>query len=76
MTEQKNPVKAIRAYCLNCCLESANEVRNCPAEDCQLWHFRMGKNPYRTKREMSEEQKAAAVERLRLAKERKTEENG
>lgn len=45
-----SPVKAIRAYCLNCCLESANEVRLCPAEDCVLHPFRFGKNPYRAKK--------------------------
>lgn len=63
-SKQTNPVKAIRAYCLNCCLESAFEVAHCAADECELWEFRMGKNPYRTKREMTPEQLEAA--RLRM----------
>lgn len=48
-----NPVKVIRAYCLECCLNSAHEVALCTAAGCPLHPFRMGKNPYRAKREMS-----------------------
>ena len=75
MSEEKklitNPIKAIRAFCVECCGGSAHEVSLCPAKECQLYEFRFGKNPYRSKREMSEEQKAAASERLRLAREKK-----
>lgn len=66
-----NPVKAIREKCLDCCAGQVAEVKACPSEHCALWPFRMGKNPYRSKREMSEEQRAAAAERLRLAREAK-----
>ena len=66
-TKQKNPVKAIRAYCLHCCLESAYEVSLCAADECELWEFRMGKNPYRTKRELTPEQLQAARERMQKA---------
>jgi len=66
-----SPMKAIRAFCVECCGGSAHEVSLCPAKECQLYEFRFGKNPYRSKREMSEEQKAAASERLRLAREKK-----
>ncbi len=62
---QTNPVKVIRAYCLDCCLSSAHEVALCPASDCPLWPFRFGKNPYRAKRELSEEQLQAARERMK-----------
>ena len=41
------PVKAMRAKCLDCCCGQAKEVRNCPATDCPLWPYRMGKNPTR-----------------------------
>ena len=64
-SKQTNPVKAIRAYCLSCCLENANEVAQCAASSCELWEFRMGKNPYRAKRVYTEEQKAIMAERLR-----------
>lgn len=60
-----NPIKAIRAKCLECSCENPNEVRECPITDCALYPFRFGKNPYRTKRELSEEQKAVLAERLR-----------
>ncbi len=52
-----SPVKAIRAYCLSCCLENANEVRLCPAEDCVLHPFRFGKNPYHKKTLTDEQRK-------------------
>lgn len=64
-----NPVKAIREKCLDCCCGQANEVKLCTIERCALWSFRFGKNPYRQKREMSDEQRQAAVERLRRARE-------
>ena len=60
---QTNPVKAIRAKCLDCCCGQANEVRECPITDCPLYAFRFGKNPYRKKVELTEEQR----ERLRQA---------
>lgn len=77
---QTNPVKAIHEYCLECCLSNINEVKACPAQECPLWMFRNGKNPYRTKRELSEEQIKAASERMkavnlaRLAKNQRLQE--
>ena len=68
--EIKSPIKAIRAKCLECMCGQVNEVKLCPVEDCALYPFRLGKNPY-VKRTMTEEQKAAAAERLKLARERK-----
>lgn len=64
------PGKAIREKCLDCC-GSANEVKACPVTECALYPFRFGKNPYRTKREYSEEQKQAMRERLQKARENK-----
>ena len=69
--EIKNPVKAIRAFCIDCCGGSSNEVKLCTAPKCALYPFRLGKNPYRTKREMTEEQRAAAAERLAKARQNK-----
>ena len=34
--------KAIRAYCLGCCCDSASEVRKCPTVDCPLYPYRLG----------------------------------
>lgn len=58
-----SPAKAIRAYCLSC-IGSSHEVKLCPIEDCALWPFRFGRNPYTKKRELTDEQKAAAAARL------------
>ena len=41
------PLKSIRAKCLDCCCDQAQEVRLCPSQTCPLWPFRMGKNPNR-----------------------------
>ena len=50
----QNPVKAIRARCLDCCCGDASEVRKCVATDCPSWPFRMGTNPFRKKPVYSE----------------------
>lgn len=68
---QKNPVKAIREFCLDCSGGSSSEVKCCTSRNCPLYAFRFGKNPYRTKREMSEEQKEAAKARLAEARTKK-----
>lgn len=42
-----SPLRALRLKCLDCCNDSAQEVRLCTAVDCPCWPFRMGKNPWR-----------------------------
>ena len=64
------PLKAIREKCLDCCCGQANEVKLCPAVDCPLHEFRFGRNPYNT-RTLTDEQKQAAAERLKKAREEK-----
>jgi hypothetical protein len=56
---------ALRAHCLDCCAGSADEVRRCMALKCPSWPFRLGRSPWKEMRVMSEEQRAAASERLR-----------
>lgn len=60
---QRNPVRAIRAHCLNCCGGSPKAVAECPSAQCALFAFRMGRNPYRAP--ASAAQKARALENLR-----------
>ena len=60
-----NPLKAIRAKCLDCMAGSANEISLCPSKDCPLFDFRFGKNPFRKKRELTDEQKKQLAEQLR-----------
>ena len=63
-----NPAKAIRAFCVGCSGGSTAEVKNCPVGMCPLHPFRFGKNPYRQRREMTEEQKQVLADRLREAR--------
>ena len=70
--EVKNPIKAIRAKCLDCCCGSSYEVKLCTCVNCSLYPFRLGKNPYRTKRELTPEQKTALAEQLQNARVAKT----
>ena len=58
------PMKAIRAKCLDC-NGTANEVKLCPCTDCALWPFRLGKNPNIKPRNLTDEQRKAAAERLK-----------
>lgn len=66
--EITNPVKAIRAFCLECSGDSSAEVKNCTVYKCPLYPFRFGKNPYRQRREMTEEEKQVLADRLREAR--------
>lgn len=59
------PLRAIRLRCLDCSGDSYTEVELCPVTNCSLWHYRFGKNPFRKKREMSEENRMKAAERIR-----------
>ena len=66
--ENTSPLKAIRLKCLDCSVYSVAEVRECFAKSCPLYPFRMGKNPFRKKREMSDEEKSKIAERLKATR--------
>ena len=68
MAEYTNPVKAIRAYCLECSCDQTSEVKACPVYRCPLYPYRFGKNPYRQRREMTEEEKQVLADRLKEAR--------
>lgn len=68
-----SPLRAIRLKCLDCCGGYRSEVANCPITDCSLYPFRFGKNPYRAKREYTDEQKAEIAIRLKAGKTNKEE---
>ena len=65
--EIKSPLKAIRAFCIDCMGGQVREVKLCPSQICPLHAFRMGKNPYR-KRELSPEHLAKLQEARKKAK--------
>ena len=67
--EKKSPLQAIKMKCWDCCGGSYDEAKKCTCSDtCVLYPFRMGKNPFTVKREMTEEQRKQAVERLEKAR--------
>src|SRR5215469_10180775 len=45
--EPMPPLQAIRARCLDCCGNQANEVALCTAVECPSWPFRMATDPWR-----------------------------
>ena len=63
-----NPVKAIREKCLDCMCGNSAEVKECVVEKCPIFPYRFGKNPFRQKREMTEEERKALGDRLREAR--------
>lgn len=41
--ERVSRSKAIRLKCIDCCCGNMAEVRRCPATNCPLWRYRMGR---------------------------------
>lgn len=66
-TKVMTPMKAIRTKCLDCCAGQYSEVKMCPCTTCPLYDFRLGKNPNRKPRNLTEEQREALRERARKA---------
>lgn len=58
------PMKAIRRKCIDCSCGSSNEVKLCPVQNCPLYDYRFGKDPYRKKIEYTEEQRKAMATRI------------
>ena len=58
-TTKAEMLRVVRRKCMDCTCDQMKEVELCPMKDCPLWPFRMGKDPYKTKREMSPAQRAA-----------------
>jgi hypothetical protein len=65
---EQNPLKALRARCLDCCCFQPTEVRKCVSVECPSWPFRMGANPFREKRVLSADQRREMVDRLARAR--------
>ena len=66
--QSSNPLKAIRAKCLDCVCYQPALVAECHIVTCALHPFRMGKNPLRKHRVMSDEQRRVLAERLSTAR--------
>lgn len=61
----EKPLDAIYEKCLDCSVYDEKEVKLCACTSCSLWPFRFGTNPYHRKRELTEEQRKAAAERVK-----------
>lgn len=73
----RNPVKAIRTFCLACVGNSPQEVRDCTATPdssypCPLYAFRFGKNPYRHST-MTEERRKEKSEQMKALRQKQLE---
>ena len=69
--KKRSPIKAIREFCITCMGGRGNEghmklVRECVSEDCELFEFRLGNNPYHTQN-LTLEQRQDRSERLRTS---------
>lgn len=53
----KSPLVAVRKKCLECMENSAKRVKECECSDCPTFHLRLGKNPFRRSRVVSEDEK-------------------
>jgi hypothetical protein len=45
MTTKADILKAIRRKCTDCSGGQSAEVKLCPVQRCDLWHFRLGMDP-------------------------------
>lgn len=62
------PVKAIRAMCIECMGGRGNKgfkklIETCGSDECALYDFRFGENPYRSKMSLSSEDRKARSDR-------------
>ena len=71
------PRQAILAYCKECCGFNYKEALACPSKTCPLWRISrkyMGiikSDSERPKRTLTDEQKQIQIERLRIAREKR-----
>lgn len=50
LAKARNPLTAIRAFCISCMGGHSHSVGICASKKCPLWPCRMGKNGYRATR--------------------------
>ena len=71
VSENTNVLRAIRLKCLDCSTYNINEIKECPVKNCPLFPFRNGNNPFRKKKELSEEERNKLSERMKNIKRNK-----
>lgn len=48
--KQRPLLKVMRAFCMDCMGGSMSEIKKCTSIGCDLWPYRMGKDPFRRRR--------------------------
>lgn len=71
VSENTNVLRAIKLKCLDCSTYNINEIKECPVNKCPLFPFRNGNNPFRKKKELSEEERNKLSERMKNIKKNK-----
>ena len=66
-------IQAIKAYCLGCMCGSKSEVTLCPVTDCELYPFRLGRNPNYKGRQLTDEEREKRAEQMREMQRKKRE---
>lgn len=56
-TTKATLLKTIHQKCMDCSAYQIKEIELCPSNDCPLWPFRMGKDSFKTGREISDAQR-------------------
>ena len=60
-----NPLGAIQLFCIECMGGVKSEVNICTCNECPLYDYRLGDNPYRKKVQLSKERKIQLSEHMR-----------
>jgi len=73
----QSPSQAIRLKCIDCMGKQIGEIRKCASNDCPIWPFRFGHNPFSKRGSSASEEgkknRSEAV-KARWAKQRKAKE--
>ena len=64
------PLSTIHNFCISCMGDQPRLVKDCTTKFCPLWPYRTGHNA-NSKRTITDEQRKAAAERLKKAREAK-----
>ena len=68
-SEEVSPLQAIKRKCLyDCCAGDTTEYRECKNKSCWLYPFRLGHNPYRKKKDYTDEELKIMRERIKNIK--------
>ena len=56
MSTKRELLHIIKAKCLDCSCYQLEEVRQCTDKNCELYPYRLGKDPFKKQKEITEKQ--------------------